>query len=447
MNRRTFLQSGAAAATATLLPGAARKPNIVFLFADDLGYGGTGVYGERDFPTPNIDSIAAAGVRFTNGYVSCPVCSPTRAGLMTGRYQQRFGHEFNPGPAAEADKTFGLPLSETTLADRMKALGYATGMVGKWHLGYQPELHPTRRGFQDFFGFLGGAHSYTDALGDTFNPLMRGTEKVDEKEYLTDAFAREAVSFIEKKKANPFFLYLAFNAVHAPLQALNKYQDRFAGISNPRRRTHAAMMSAMDDAIGRVLSSLHNNNLMDDTLIFFVSDNGGPTPITTSRNNPLRGFKGQVYEGGIRVPFLMQWNGKLPKRSLYEHPVITLDVLPTMVSAGGGSIDPAWNLDGVDLMPYLSGKDNQSRPHDVLFWRFGARNAIRKGDMKLLHEEGAPQLYDLSKDISETTDLASARPEQVQALQKEWESWSSRMAAPRWRTVRNQGGAQKKKRQ
>jgi len=434
MNRRTFLLSTLAAPA---LAQPARKPNIVLLFADDLGYGGTGPFGERDFPTPNIDSIARNGVKFTNGYVSCPVCSPTRAGLMTGRYQQRFGHELNPGPAADAEEDFGLPLTETTLADRMKALGYATGMVGKWHLGYRPQFHPLRRGFQEFFGFLGGGHSYTSPLGDATNPVLRGTEPVDEKEYLTDAFGREAVAFVERRKAEPFFLYLAFNAVHTPMQATEKYTDRFASIADRNRRIHAGMMASMDDAIGGVLSTLEKNRLTDNTLIFFISDNGGPTAANTSRNTPLRGFKGQVYEGGVRVPFLMQWKGKLDKGSIYRQPVISLDVLPTMIAAAGGRIDPAWNLDGVDLMPFITGK-NRQRPHQTLYWRFGARSAIRKDDLKLVQGETAsPELFDLAKDIGESADLASAQPDRVRELQRDFDAWNSQLQPPRWRNARN----------
>ncbi|MBM3813142.1 MAG: sulfatase [Acidimicrobiia bacterium] len=432
MNRRTFLQTALAAP----LAAASRKPNIVLLFADDLGYGGTGPYGERDFPTPHIDSMARNGVRFTNGYVSCPVCSPTRAGMMTGRYQQRFGHELNPGPADLALNEFGLPLTETTIADRLKSLGYATGLMGKWHLGYQPEFHPMKRGFHEFFGFLGGAHSYNDALADTANPILRGTERVNEKEYLTDALGREAISFIDRHKAGPFFLYLSFNAVHAPMQAMEKYTDRFAGIADRNRRIHAGMMAAMDDAIGGVLTTLQRNKLMEDTLIFFISDNGGPTPVNTSRNTPLRGFKGQVYEGGIRVPFLMQWNGKIRKGSVYEQPAIALDVLPTAVAAAGGSIDPNWKLDGVDLMPHVTGK-NKKAPHETLYWRFGARSAIRKGNMKLLKEGGEAELYDLAKDVGEQNNLAATRAEAAADLQRDFEAWNSQLMAPRWRNPRN----------
>ena len=247
---------------------AARKPNIILIVADDLGYADLGVQGCRDVPTPNVDAIARGGVRFTNGYVSCPVCSPTRAGLMTGRYQQRFGHEFNPGPAAQASQNFGLPLTETTIAERLKAMGYATGMFGKWHLGYRPELLPTKRGFDEFFGFPGGAHSYVNATQRPANPILRGTERVMSMTYTTDEFAREAVAFIEHHQQEPFFIYLPFNAVHAPLEAIEKYRVRFAAIGDPKRRTYAAMLSALDDGIGSVVGKLRELKLEENTLIF-----------------------------------------------------------------------------------------------------------------------------------------------------------------------------------
>ncbi|MBM3496469.1 MAG: sulfatase, partial [Armatimonadetes bacterium] len=232
VTRRQLVVGGAGAAALVLagaVPAAAsRKPNIVLIVADDLGYGDLGIQGCKDIPTPSIDSIGKDGARFTSGYVSCPVCSPTRAGLMTGRYQQRFGHEHNPGPQNDADASFGLAADEITLAERLKEAGYATGMVGKWHLGYKPESHPTKRGFDEFYGFLGGAHPYFVQAGAGQAPILRGTDRADEKEYLTDAFGREAAVFIDRHKADPFFLYLPFNAVHAPLQAARKYTDRFA---------------------------------------------------------------------------------------------------------------------------------------------------------------------------------------------------------------------------
>jgi arylsulfatase A-like enzyme len=446
MNRRDFLQTAVAGSffasqIARRAHGAQRRPNIVLIVADDLGYADLGVQGCRDIPSPNIDSIASNGVRFTSGYVSCPVCSPTRAGLATGRYQQRFGHEFNPGPAQNSDPNFGLPLTETTIANRLKPLGYVTGAFGKWHLGYRPEYHPMKRGFDEFFGFLGGAHSYIDALADKSNPIMRGTQPVDEKEYTTVAFAREAMSFIDRHQREPFFVYLPFNAVHAPLQGLEQYLSRYSAIQDSTRRTYAAMHTAMDDAVGRVLKMIRDAKAEDNTLIIFISDNGGPTLVTSSRNDPLRGYKGQVLEGGIRVPFLMQWKGHLPAGKVYDAPVISLDIHPTAVAAAGGSIPASANLDGVNLLPYLRGSA-KGRPHDQLCWRFGEQWAIRKGDWKLLSTGGGgPELYNLAEDIGEKSNLSASQPAKLKELQADYTAWNRQNVPPKWdRPVRAGGG-------
>lgn len=443
MNRRSFLAS-ALFAPAALSAQTARRPNIVLIVADDLGYAEIGVQGCTDIPTPHIDSIANNGVRFTNGYVSCPVCSPTRAGLMTGKYQQRFGHEFNPGPALQASDNFGLPLTEVTIADRLKQLGYATAMVGKWHLGYRTDYLPLKRGFQEFFGFPGGAHEYNNSQSRDGNPIMRGFDPVDEKEYLTDAFSREATGFIERNHSRSFFLYLPFNAVHAPLQPSVRHRAKLAAIADDKRRTYASMMMAMDDAIGAVLAKLRQHNLEDNTLIFFISDNGGPTPQTTSRNTPLRGYKAQTWEGGIRVPFLMQWKGRLPKGVVYDKPVIALDIHPTAIAAAGGS--PPQGLDGVNLLPQFLGK-NAPAPHETLYWRFGAQWAIRKGDWKLTTANEGTQLFNLAKDISESKDLSAEQPAKRKELQQDWDKWNATLAAPAWRTVREGAAKKKKKKQ
>lgn len=419
----------AAAESAARMP---RKPNIVLIVADDLGYHELGVQGCKDIPTPNIDTIARNGVRFTSGYVSCPVCSPTRAGLMTGRYQQRFGHEFNPGPAAEASGNFGLVLDEKTLAERLKPLGYATGAFGKWHLGSLPRFHPLSRGFDEFFGFLGAAHDYLNPMTHGPNPVMRGTTPVESLSYTTDSFSREAISFIERHKDEPFFVYLPFNAVHAPLESTARYLARFESIKDEKRRTFAAMNSAMDDGVGRVLDKLRELKLEEDTLIFFISDNGGPTGQTTSANTPLRGFKGQVWEGGIRIPFMMQWKGRLPAGKVIDRPVISLDVHPTALIAAGGQLPTSKPLDGVNLIPFLTEK-SASIPHDRLFWRFGKQWAVRMGDWKLEnHGTGEPELYDLTKDIGETTDLAAKEPDKLKELRAAFDNWNSLLVAPRW---------------
>ncbi|MBX6312298.1 MAG: sulfatase [Isosphaeraceae bacterium] len=422
------------------------RPNIVILLADDLGYADVGFHGSRDIPTPHLDALAKDGVRCTNGYVSGPYCSPTRAGLLTGRYQQRFGHEFNPGGGGAA----GLPLTETTLADRLKAAGYATGLIGKWHLGSAPQFHPQRRGFDEFFGFLAGAHPYFPGQGP---PILRGTEEVRETEYLTDALAREAVAFIDRHQREPFFLYLAFNAVHTPMHADEARLQRFASIEDKMRRTYAAMLTAMDEAIGQVLAKLRSAGLEEKTLIVFFSDNGGPTmPGTTingSRNDPLRGSKRTTLEGGIRVPFVVRWKGTLPAGTEYEQPVIQLDILPTALAAAGIDVDPRWKLDGVNLLPYFKGQ-NTTPPHEALYWRLGNQMAIRRGDWKLVRYDttvdraGAepsrkarpgvtpPRLYNLAQDIGESNDLSAQFPDKLKELQGAWQEWNAQLAQPLW---------------
>jgi arylsulfatase A-like enzyme len=441
--RREFLKKmGAAAGAAFALPGCRglvrekvetkKQPNIIVIVGDDMGYADISCHGCKDIATPNIDSIAQTGVRFTNGYVTCGVCSPTRAGLMTGRYQQRFGHEFNPGPPREGTReNVGLPLTEVTIANVLKSAGYATGIVGKWHLGEAPHFHPLKRGFDEYFGFLGGAHSYVDPGLGSANPILRGTEPADEKEYLTDAFTREAVAFIERHHDRPFFLYLTYNAVHAPLEAPQRHQNKFGNISDPKRQVYAGMMTAMDEGIGKVLGKLKVLGIEKDTLIFFVSDNGGPTGGNASNNGPLRATKATLYEGGIRVPFMVKWPRRLRGGKIYKHPVISLDILPTAAAAAGAKPPEDHKLDGVNLLPYLSG-EKKTVPHEMLFWRTGQNHAIRKENWKLVTQGSETGLFDLSSDIGESRDLKAEKPDVVKQLQETFEKWNSELAEPLW---------------
>lgn len=417
-----------------------RKPNILVILADDLGWGETGMQGNPQIPTPHIDSIAKNGIRFTSGYVSGPYCSPTRAGLLIGRYQQRFGHEFNPGPAQAATDNFLLTSQDRTLAERLKEAGYVTGLFGKWHLGYRPESTPLKRGFDEFFGFLGGAHSYLDAKADAFNLILRGTEPVASIDYLTDAIGVEAASFIDRHKGKPWFCYLAFNAVHAPMEAPEKYTKPFTAISDAKRRTYAGMTAAMDEAVGRVLARLRENKLLENTLIVFFSDNGGPTLTTTSSNGPLRGYKAQVWEGGIRVPFAIQWTGHLPAGKVDDRPIIQLDILPTALAAAGVELRPEWKLDGVNLLPYLRG-ERAEPPHAALFWRFGEQRAVRMGDWKLTDMGEGAQLFNLAQDIGEKENLAAKEPERLKALEAAYKEWNASNVEPRWgKVVRKKKG-------
>jgi arylsulfatase A-like enzyme len=430
-----------ALAAAPVHAQAKKQPNILLILCDDVGYGEFGFQGKKDIPTPHIDSIARSGVRFTQGYVSGPYCSPTRAGLLTGRYQTRYGHEFNgQGPK------FGLPLSERTIADLLKGLGYATCCVGKWHLGFEPQFAPTKRGFDEFYGTLANTPFY-EPKNFVDSRLSTEVRKVDDpKFYTTTAYAERAVDWLDKHRKGPWFLYLPFNAQHAPLQAPESYLLKFEHIKDEKRRTFAAMMSAMDDAVGRVLAKVREMGQEEDTLIIFLSDNGGPTQQTSSNNGPLRGFKATTLEGGVRVPFCIQWKGRLPAGKVYEHPIIQLDLLPTCVTAAGGKIDPAWKLDGVDLLPYLTGA-NKAGPHETLYWRFGKQWAVRHGDWKLVVSSidgSEPRLFNLADDIGEAKDLIAQEPQRAKELRALYEAWNAEQAAPLWQPAAVKKKAKKK---
>ncbi|MCI0737577.1 MAG: sulfatase-like hydrolase/transferase [Gemmataceae bacterium] len=446
MNRCTLLRA-LAALLALLFAGSplcaqGKKTNILIILCDDVGYGEFGFQGNKQIPTPNIDSIAKNGIRFTQGYVSGPYCSPTRAGLLTGRYQTRYGHEFNgQGPK------FGLPLSEKTLADLLKALGYSTAVIGKWHLGFDPQFRPTQRGFDEFYGTLANTPFF---IPNNFVDSRIAPDPVKKKEksdfYTTEAYAERAVDWLERNKGKPWFLYMPFNAQHAPLEAPQKYLDRFSSIKDQKRQTFAAMMSAMDDAVGRVLAKIRDLGQEEDTLIIFLSDNGGPTQQTSSMNGVLRGFKATTLEGGVRIPFCMQWKGKLPSSKTYEQPIIQLDLLPTCLAAVGGKVDPALKLDGVNLLPYLKGEIS-AQPHDVLYWRFGEQWAIRKGDWKLVVSRidgPEPRLFNLAKDIGESQDLIEKSPEKAKELKCLYDAWNAEQMKPLWEPAKQKKKDKKK---
>ena len=459
--------------TTAVLASAARQPNIIVLFADDLGYGELSCQGNPEIPTPHIDSIASNGVRFTNGYVAGPNCSPSRAGLLTGRIPTRFGYEFNPTGALNEQPGFGLPPSEVTIAEALQDSGYTTGLIGKWHQGGTADYHPFRHGFDEFFGFLHEGHYfvpppyngvttmlrrktlpgglkgrwvgdkgliYTDHMGnnepdyDADNPITRGGRPVVETVYLSDALTREAVDFIDRHDDKPFFLYLAYNAVHSPLQGADAYMKRFSHIEDIHRRIFAAMLANLDDSVGTVMEQLRESGLEENTLVFFLSDNGGPTRELTSSNLPLRGQKGQMYEGAIRVPFMVQWKGKLPSGRVYENPVSSMDIFATASSIAGAKTPK--QVEGVDLIPFLTGQDD-GKPHQTLYWRQGGKTALRDGDWKLVRmgkrlEPGNAkwELYDLSKDISEETNLATSHPERLTGLVEKWEKLNREMSKP-----------------
>jgi arylsulfatase A-like enzyme len=415
------------------------RPNIVVILADDLGYGDVSFNGCPDFQTPNIDSIANNGVLCRNGYVTHPVCSPSRAALLTGRYQQRFGHENNSDDDA-TNPRLGAPMSELLLPRILKPAGYVCGVIGKWHLGSASNFHPLSRGFDEFFGFLGASSDYYDAA------VIQNYTYLTETQYLTEAFTREATSFINRHAAERFFLYLAYNAVHAPFQEPPaSYMDRVANISDPSRRKYAAMVTALDDGVGQVLQALQAQNLLDKTLIFFLSDNGGP-PRSFIRNDPLRGYKFNVLEGGIHVPFAVQWTGRLAPSSTYNAPVSSLDIVATAAAVGGVPLPADRVYDGVNVLPYLAGKKGPLQR--TLFWRwFGLGKdgppgsvdtiwAVRSGPLKLVTERATvgqpPALYDVANDIGETQNLATTQPADVKSLKKLYKQWNAQLVPPLW---------------
>ena len=461
----TIFGFSAAPLHASIPSKANAKPNIIVILADDLGYGELGCYGGKDAPTPNLDAMAKAGIRFTSGYVTCPVCSPTRAGLLTGKYQNRFGHENNIGQSWEIEhpELMGLPVEEQTIADRLKAAGYRTSCIGKWHLGVHENFHPQKRGFDEFFGFLEGGRAYLsdDNPGNFYfkssppfatvhfkesgkAPLLRGNEIVAEQEYLTDAFTREALRFIDGNAEQPFFLYLAYNAVHTPITPCPRWEARLGHIKNPVRRAVASMMAAMDEDIGKLREHLRERGMAENTLVIFLSDNGGspggnhtsvdPNCANYSLNTPLRGFKGECWEGGIRVPYLIEWPAKIKGGATFNEPVTSMDIVPTALSAAGAPA--AEQTDGVDLLPFVN-RINNGAPHEALFWRFHTYKAVRKGSMKLVRQRNeSDQLFDIESDISESKNLSAERPELLAQLQADLEAWEGQMKPPRWSQIR-----------
>lgn len=442
----TLLTTLLLAPLASLHAAENRRPNIIILLADDLGYADLGCQGSKEVISPHMDSLAANGVRCTAGYISAPQCCPSRAGLMTGRYQNRFGYETN-----DETQKGGLPLSERTMADRLKAAGYVTGLVGKWHLGDGENRRPYQRGFDEAFWHANGGVLFPDKKTGFISNLHRGAEPVREKEYSTDAFGREAAAFIERHQREPFFLYVAFVPPHWPMEAKPEHLAQFAHIPDLHRRTLLGMMASLDENVGRVLTKLRETKLEENTLVFFLSDNGGATGKprqqpdaafqygqNASKNDPCRGVKGELLEGGIRVPFLVQWKGRIPAGKTYDQPVISLDLLPTALAAAGVEVQPDWKLDGTDLLPFLTG-EKESAPHDALYWRFRfpstkpaeSRWAIRQGDWKLVKNGAAPvSLYHLATDIGETRNLAAEQRERVARLKKAYQAWDAQNQEP-----------------
>lgn len=414
---------------------AQNSPNVIVILSDDAGYNDFECYGGNEIPTPHINTLAKEGTKFTNAYVTASVCAPSRAGLLTGRYQQRFGFEHNMSgvPAIGFSKQdMGLDRKEKTIADYLKSNGYKTIAIGKWHLGNTDAYFPLKRGFDEFYGFKEGHRNffgYKEKRDEVY--ALYDNEKIIPEEkitYLTDMFTDKAVSFIEQNKSRPFFIYLAYNAVHTPLQAKESDLKKFSYIKNKDRRTYAAMMASMDEGIGKIIATLKNNGLEKNTLIFFVNDNGGATN-NGSDNGILRGMKGSKWEGGIRVAYIMKWPEHIKRDKIYNNSVSTLDVAATVIAAAGNETFPV-ELDGVNLLPFLS---NNKTPHKELFWRRGVAAAVRSGKWKLIRVKSNPVLlFNLYKDKSETQNLAWKYPHRVKKMMQKIEHWEKNLSSPHW---------------
>lgn len=419
---------------------ASEKPNIVLLFADDAGYGDFGFHESVHFKTPHLDRLAERGVKLSQFYVSGASCGPSRAGMLTGMHQQRFGFQENnvPGMMSKNGKQtgddMGLPTNLKTMGDYLQALGYHTGVFGKWHMGIDDEYHPLKRGFDEFYGFRGGARSFFPLADPQKAPhenlIERDFENYQEHDgYLTDVLADETCDFIEQNTQKPFFTFVSFNAVHAPMEADPQDAHEFPQLKGTRR-TAAQMMLSMDRACGQILNKLKELDLEENTLVVFTNDNGGPMDRNGSSNYPFSGVKGTQLEGGIRVPAIVVWPGKLPAGATYAKPLITLDLLPTFIQAGGGDPEAIEGLDGVNMIPYLQGVSDGT-PHQRLHWKMETRAAIRQGDWKLLRYPDRPaELFNLKDDPGEQNDLALEKPELVKELFRKQFAWESELQRP-----------------
>ena len=410
----------------------ANQPNIIIILTDDQGYSDTGCYGCKDFKTPHIDALAASGVKFTNGYVSHPYCSPSRAGLLTGRYQQSFGHEHNPPHYDENDLKIGTDLSIPLLPTYFTAKGYRTAAFGKWHIGEGKPFRPVERGFDHFWGFLGGGHDYfkVNPKGKNYNsPIWIDKAPTDTKlTYVTDDLTNAALKFIDKEKKKPFLIYLSYNAPHAPDQAKAEDLKRNASIKHNGRRKYAAMMTCVDDNVGKLMKKLDDLKIRENTLVFYLSDNGGRRKLADSR--PFRGNKGWLYEGGIRVPFILSYPGKIKPNTVSDQPIISLDILPTSLAAAG--IKTTNTLHGENILPLIT----KSNPDRTLHWRTsgGTGYALRSGKWKVVRDvyHTDPELYDLSTDKEETNNLAKSHAAKLKELLASHQKWNATLENPRW---------------
>lgn len=418
------------------------RPNILLILADDLGYADIGVHGCEDIDTPVLDRLAHDGILFTDAYVTHPTCSPSRAALLTGRHQLRFGFVSNPDYIIPnyPEAPLGMPLSEITIAQVLKGAGYRTGLVGKWHLGKPKAHHPLRFGFDSFYGILGAQHWFFDVNmhSGTFNGVLRDYEFVIEPEYLTYGFAREAVDFIRAGDPRPWFMFLSFTAPHTPLMADTwKPGDPMSnhGPSDDpaeNRLVYKNMVEAMDQSIGRVLDAVEQKGQSGNTLVIFLSDNGGTKITGAYDNGPLRDWKGSIWEGGVRVPFIARWPGVIPPGTRSAQVISSLDFMPTFAEVAGTRPPEDRVLDGISLLPFFA--DPAAQQTRTLFWEDGrGRLAIRQGSWKAyLETRGGMALYNLADDLSETTDLAARHPERTERFRTEMTAWKQQMPQAMW---------------
>jgi len=438
MNRREFVKSVAAGAAALLGHGqawarskTADKPNIILIMADDLGYGDIGCYGSRKIKTPNIDALAKSGMKFTDYHSNCPVCSPTRAALLPGRYQQRSGIEgvvYAKGPTRQT----GLALEETTFAEVLKKRGYATALFGKWHLGYNVEFNPARQGFDEFRGYVSGNvdfHSHIDGAG--FDDWWKNLEKVPEEGYTTDLITKHGVDFIERHRDESFCLYLPHEAPHSPYQGRNDPPVRLPGGKKGKglkgreiTRAYKEMVEVMDAGIGRIVETVKRLGLERKTFIFFCSDNGATK---NGSNGVLAGYKGSLWEGGHRVPAVACWPGRIRPGTTTDQTTLGMDLYATMVSIAGAKLPAGLKLDGVDLIGMLT--EHKELPQRTLFWRYRKERAVRRGPWKLLVRDNKTMLFNLDDDLGEKNDLSAAQPRRLKKLEDELAVWDREVSA------------------
>ncbi|WP_077341837.1 sulfatase-like hydrolase/transferase [Pseudocolwellia agarivorans] len=440
---------------------APERPNILFILADDLGYADVGFNGSPDIKTPNLDKLASNGTVFTSAYTAHPFCGPSRAGLLTGRYPHKFGSQFNL-PESDSSGGLGVPVEETYISDVLHNSGYFTGAIGKWHLGEMAEHHPNVRGFDEFYGFLNGGHQYfpeefkasvkqwkaqglEHAIPGYFRPLEHNGQDVDEKEYITDGLSREAVTFIEKaakKKDQPFFLYLAYNAPHSPMQAKEEDMAMFPEIKDKKRKTYAGMVYAVDRGVKKIVESLKATGQFENTLIVFTSDNGGKLKFGAN-NYPLTAGKGSVHEGGYRAPMFFHWPNQVPANKKYTYPVSALDFFPTFAGLANAEIPTSKQLDGKNIWSKFLANES-ARKGETIFamrHRLGYSDvSARKDNWKVIRTaNGKWQLFDVDKDMAEKHDLSAKHPNIVRELVTSLSTWSWTHADPKWFHIHKEG--------